>query len=263
MISLMTEIDTQPLTKLVEAQPVSMKRVLLGTIGGLVVFVGGTILFLVVHLGALWVVICVATIISLLTYGLLKANSVRKKVITEFAKANNLSPIGNEVLTQLLPPSLQDVGSNRKFANGYLMQLDERSIYLFDYSYDMLAEKQSHKIFSLAVIKTEKSYPHIYLDAKQNNKGSHHKSLQKIVLEGDFHKYFDLYAERSMNIETLSFLTPDVMQKFIDTARLFDIETDGQNLAVITAGTSNYVKSNMDRLIGCLRALLSKIPTTS
>jgi hypothetical protein len=84
-----------------------------------------------------------------------------------------------------------------------------------------------------------------------------------MTLEGDFNKYFDLYAYENTNIETLSFLTPDVMQRFIDTARLYDVETYNQHLAIITAGTSIYVKTNMERLLICLKAIISKMPVSS
>ena len=260
----MSEINTEPLGKLLDAQPVSVLRIVLGTIFGLGIFIGGTILFLIIHLGIVWVVICAITVVSLIVYALLKDSLVRRRVIHEFAEINSLVALSEDTMTSLLPPSLQNIGSNRKFNNGYLMKVDDQSVYLFDYSFEILAEgRNGYKRYSLAIVQSQKTYPHIYLDGKQNNRNDTYKSWQKMTLEGDFNKYFDLYADDDTNIETLSFLTPDVMQRFIDTARLYDVEAYNHNLAIITADTSIYVKTNMERLLVCLRAILSKIPSGS
>lgn len=260
----MATIDTRPLGKLLDAQPVSALRIVLGTIFGLGILIGGTVLFLIINLGLVWVVICAVTIVSLIVYALVKDSLVRRRVIREFAEINGLVPLTEDTTTSLLPPSLQNIGSNRKFNNGYIMRVDNQSVYLFDYSFEILAEgRHGYKRYSLAIVQSQKSYPHIYLDGRQNNRNDTYKAWQKLTLEGDFNKYFDLYADENTNIETLSFLTPDVMQRFIDTARLYDVETYNQNLAIITAGTSIYVKTNMERLLVCLRAILSKVPASS
>lgn len=47
---------------------------------------------------------------------------------------------------------------------------------------------------------------------------------QKIELEGDFHKYFDLYAPDTYGISALTVLAPDAMETLMEKAVLCDIE---------------------------------------
>jgi hypothetical protein len=47
---------------------------------------------------------------------------------------------------------------------------------------------------------------------------------QKIELEGDFHKYFDLYAPDTYGVSALTLLAPDVMEVLLEYAARCDIE---------------------------------------
>ncbi len=47
---------------------------------------------------------------------------------------------------------------------------------------------------------------------------------QKITLEGEFSKYFELYAPTQAGIEALTLLAPDVMQSIMASKRFCDIE---------------------------------------
>ena len=47
---------------------------------------------------------------------------------------------------------------------------------------------------------------------------------QRISLEGDFDKYFTLYAPKQYEIDVRYILTPDVMAALVDQSSLFDIE---------------------------------------
>lgn len=47
---------------------------------------------------------------------------------------------------------------------------------------------------------------------------------QRISLEGDFDKYFTLYAPKQYEVDVRYILTPDVMAALVDQSSLFDIE---------------------------------------
>lgn len=75
------------------------------------------------------------------------------------------------------------------------------------------------------------------LDAKSNNflgkfsnLSSAYKGSQRLSLEGDFDKYFTLYAPDSHKRDALYVFTPDVMQAMIDAAHEYDAEIIDNNL---------------------------------
>lgn len=99
--------------------------------------------------------------------------------------------------------------------------------------------------------------------SRLNNYGLHN-GLQKFNLEGDFGKYFDVYAPQGSSIETLSFLTPDVMAYLIDLGQHshWSIEING-NL-VIVEGDANLISpskiANLLDYAGELQQKLSRKP---
>lgn len=79
-------------------------------------------------------------------------------------------------------------------------------------------------------INLNKDLPNIVLNSKANDSllsdtlpGSF-KSKQKLSLEGNFDKYFDLYTPKTYKRDALYFLTPDVMHALIENCPDVDIE---------------------------------------
>ena len=68
--------------------------------------------------------------------------------------------------------------------------------------------------------------PHLIFDSRAS-KGRQYKRLylqsQKLTLEGNFNRYFDVYSPQHYQIDTLSFITPDVMEALV-ALKDFDIE---------------------------------------
>ncbi len=87
-------------------------------------------------------------------------------------------------------------------------------------------------------IKIDKPLPHIYLDSHFDSKMSgprfYISPKQRVSLEGDFDKYFQLYASDGYEQLALSIITPDVMQTMIDSSQYFDIEIKGTHLRLIS-----------------------------
>lgn len=91
-------------------------------------------------------------------------------------------------------------------------------------------------------IKLNRQLPHIALDSKENNLrffGKDYSDLsvefnkdQKLSLEGDFDKYFTLYAPQKYERDVLRIFTPDLMALFIDQSKPYDAEIIDDNLYV-------------------------------
>jgi hypothetical protein len=70
----------------------------------------------------------------------------------------------------------------------------------------------------------------------------HFSSLEKISFEGDFNKYFSVYAQANSQIEDLEIMTPDFMQFLIDNYeqyKYFGIECSANNLYIYAPGPFN------------------------
>jgi hypothetical protein len=100
--------------------------------------------------------------------------------------------------------------------------------------------------YSAITIDLETAVPEIVLDARRNNRWvsslpNYYNQNQRLRLEGDFDKYFDLYAPAKRRIEALSIITPDVMQALISTGYKFDLEIIGGNNAQLVISTPGYI----------------------
>ncbi|HSW80057.1 MAG TPA: hypothetical protein VLG47_04750 [Candidatus Saccharimonadales bacterium] len=86
-------------------------------------------------------------------------------------------------------------------------------------------------------VELPKEFPHVYLDSM---KGGGRQSTfyidpsQQLQLEGDFNRYFQVYAPKGYGTETLSILSPDVMWTMKQHAGEYDIEVYGSHLRIIS-----------------------------
>ncbi len=86
-----------------------------------------------------------------------------------------------------------------------------------------------------AGLRLPRQVPHLVLDSTSNNGTLLGRALisnlpvvisnsQRISLEGDFDKYFTLYAPKQYEVDVRYILTPDVMAALVDQSSHFDIE---------------------------------------
>lgn len=61
-------------------------------------------------------------------------------------------------------------------------------------------------------------------------------SLQKVELEGDFGKYFNLYAEASAQVQVREIFTPDIMQDLMEQFKDNDLEIIGTKVYLLEHG---------------------------
>lgn len=81
---------------------------------------------------------------------------------------------------------------------------------------------------------------------------------QKIELEGDFHKYFDLYAPDSYGVSALTILAPDVMQVLMEHTALCDVEIV-QNKLYFYWPTPATSKRDYVQIFETAQAVISKL----
>jgi hypothetical protein len=112
-------------------------------------------------------------------------------------------------------------------------------------------------------IKLPRRLPHMVLDATANNLFKRFSNLpvvfnsdQKLSLEGDFDKYFTLYAPAEYKTDALYVFTPDIMQLFITNAHTFDAEVIDDDLYLYTTGS---LKLDTPESLQALITLVNKI----
>lgn len=108
-----------------------------------------------------------------------------------------------------------------------------------------------------------KTLPHIYLDnhADSRTRGprfTFHNS-QRVMLEGDFNKYFQLFVPKQFHNQALSILSPDVMQTLIKSNQKYDVEIHGRRINIISAQRLKLKQSTLDELQKIALQLLEEI----
>lgn len=114
----------------------------------------------------------------------------------------------------------------------------EANFKIFDIRFDFFrktkyGEYKSKELYYTAVeYKLHRKLPHLVFDSKKA-RGRQFKSVflksQRLSLEGDFNKYFDIYSPLFYHIDVLSFITPEVMQAMINL-KDYDIEIKEDSL---------------------------------
>jgi len=114
-------------------------------------------------------------------------------------------------------------------------------------------------------IRLDRALPHMVLDATANNVGFGPLRLsnlpvpfdrdQVLSLEGDFDKYFTLYAPRDYERDALYIFAPDLMALFVDHGAAFDAEIVDNNLFIY----SKKAKLDDPRYLAQLFAIIDKV----
>lgn len=122
--------------------------------------------------------------------------------------------------------------------------------------------RQTH-VYAYAKVPLGRHLPHIVLDARQNNflgmsnLPDTFKANQRLELEGDFNKHFNLYAPKQYERDALYIFTPDVMATMIDNGERYDMEIVDDMLYI-------YSQESLDLLsAGRLEPLLAVVDTIS
>ena len=104
----------------------------------------------------------------------------------------------------------------------------------------------SDRVFAGLTVTLPKRLPHLYLDHRKDSQFAGptqtYANRQRIDLEGDFNKYFQLFCPQGYQVLALSILTPEVMQMLQHTTSRYDVEIKHDRLNVIIGGHSRFLK---------------------
>lgn len=198
----------------------------------------------------------------LLVLALVRYNRVHKQnkaALTAFAAQNNMAyqPKNGDIDTS---GALFSEGHSRRVIDelsGIINELPFRS-YAYYYTTGSGKNQQTHDAMVMEIT-LPRVVPQFVIDSQIESVVplSFDKS-QKIELEGDFHKYFDLYAPDTYGVSALTLLAPDTMEVLMQHAALCDIEIVQNKLFFywpVPAGN----REQYEQLFTTAQAVLGKI----
>lgn len=126
----------------------------------------------------------------------------------------------------------------------------------YEYSAKTDITRDNRYTWYYACVALERKLPHIVLDAKANDLGlfgsnlpSELKVNQEVQLEGDFQRYFTVYAPRQYDIDVRYILTPDVMALLVDESAAVDVEIIDDRLYFYIRSLRMTHRAAMERLV--------------
>jgi hypothetical protein len=171
----------------------------------------------------------IATLAIVLTVRGLRGADVRRYRLDRFARANGMGYVPR-LDAPGLPGMIFSQGSARVATD---LVRGDRPRFVefgnFQYTTGSGKNKTTHR-WGYAAVKLDVPLPNIVLDATSNNSlfGSNlpaaFRKDQRLSLEGDFDRYFDLYCPAGYETDALYLFTPDIMARFIDHAAALDVE---------------------------------------
>lgn len=219
-----------------------------------------------------------AAVVGMIFY----ARARQNKKMAQFARKQGWQAMNTDdtTLGGYLPSYLRDKPSSvsHKFRMAYQVPDNNSSVVFFLYEDTertevevakhvqvTIGEQNQQRIvnYSVAAFSMPQNFGYMLLfhHSRLDNYGLH-KGLQKFTLEGDFGKYFDVYAPQGSSIETLSVLTPDVMAYLIDLGQKYhwNIEING-NLIIVESDGALISPSKVSVLLDYAKALRQKLET--
>jgi hypothetical protein len=103
-----------------------------------------------------------------------------------------------------------------------------------------IGKDRETKCYTILSTALQKPLPYMVLDARRSLSAIERIPVgaKKVILEGNFSRYFDVWIEEGSHIDVLSILTPDVMQSILRNNVEQDIEIDGTMLYLVQPGIS-------------------------
>lgn len=168
----------------------------------------------------------------LLFIEILRSNSKKAIAIEQFAQINNLEFNKTDQANDKQPGMVFQHGRSKQRENIISGTRHKLAFKAYAYKYVVGYGRQSRTVdLQVYEITLPRSMPHMVIDSLVeygNEQGStlpiDFDQSQKLELEGDFYKYFSLYAPDKYGISALSIIAPDVMETLMEYASMCDIE---------------------------------------
>jgi hypothetical protein len=224
--------------------PLKTKKPFITSAAGIGTIIAGLLVFIVVGIFVPQIAYYVYILVPAAILYLYMIGRAHNKAVTAFAATNGLLP-GEAIL----PPFFDGVGYDQKFYYCYAFAVDGKVASVAEYQY-LTGEGKSRQVhsYTIGVFAQDKSYPHLFLDGQQNGKWGAYSGSQRLSLEGDFDKFFNLYVPSGKSVDALSILTPDVMQTLVTGGRPYDIEIQ-ENLVFVVGKGSHYTYDGLPQLL--------------
>lgn len=163
----------------------------------------------------------------------------RTQVLIEYSSLHGyslLEVLGDQAFIHV-PNTMLELGKRDKIFNNIV----SNNIWTFgDYSYSVYKKTKSDEVkvytvyYSVCYIQLPRKLPNVFFDAKKT-KGREFKKRfddsQRHSLEGNFDTYFDTYFPPHYTVDSLSFITPEVMQALI-AAKNYDVEINNNKVYI-------------------------------
>ncbi|MGD8196087.1 hypothetical protein ACEXQB_016475 [Herbiconiux sp. P18] len=172
-----------------------------------------------------------------------RRSGVRQFRLQRFAEANGFT---YEARTS--PPLLPGMifnrpGQSSAFVTDRLRRSNPPTLDVGNHTCTIGSGKNSSTYrWGYAALRLPVALPHIVLDARGNNSLRRPRLPvafargQRLSLEGDFDRYFTLYCPEGYEADALYLFSPDVMDRFIDTASRLDVEIVDDHLFLYAPG---------------------------
>ena len=185
--------------------------------------------------------------------------------LNRFADANGMT-YRHRIPDPTFPGMIFGIGGDR-FATDVLRTTTRPTVEYGHLQYLVSTGKTTTtKRWGYIAIELGTTLPHIVLDSVGNNSivGSNlptaFAAQQKLSLEGDFDRYFQLSCPEGYERDALYLFSPDIMARFVDHAALFDVEIVDNVLFLYTGpGISTTSPEMWAWLFDTVQALQSKV----
>jgi len=235
-------------------------------VGPIIFFIFFVLLSIIVGLifrdarSAIAPIVFILLVIALIILGITQYVKNQKKAweqkvrIYRFAKANNLS-FNISADGPSYSGMIFNIGNSRQAEDILGSKSADFIFEIANYNYtethgsDESRYTDRHN-YGYIMVDLNKKLPHMVLDAKSNNVSVFKQSIsnlpttfdkaQVLSLEGDFDKYFKLYAPKEYERDALYILSPDLMAVLIDHSGQFDVEIVDDKMFVYSSTYFNF-----------------------
>ncbi len=161
-----------------------------------------------------------------------KIQKNNEAILSAFAGQNGFEYRMSAVDIDNLSGTLFTHGHSKHYDKPFTGSVDGFPFTLFDYKYATGSGK-SRRIYNATVMELSlpRTLPHMVIDSLVEKDSIGTSTLpivfdksQRIELEGDFHKFFSLYAPDTYGVSALTIIAPDAMDALMRHAALCDIE---------------------------------------
>lgn len=177
---------------------------------------------------------------------LMRYNKIRKARLLKFAATNAMTYQTGHSPSAEHVAMIFDQGHSRVIKDE-LTTNDGLRFGNYQYVTGAGKNRQTHDLTFIEV-KLTRNLPNMVLDAKSNNffgfsnLPNYLDKSQRLALEGDFNKHFDLYVPKQYEQDALYLLTPDVMAVLMDHGAKYDMEVVDDKLYFYKNGRIDLLK---------------------